>query len=224
MRLRGPWECTPLTVSTGQDAPAARRVVMPCSWAAAGLAGFAGRARFIRRFGYPGRIDDYERVWLLGERLDGQADILLNGRELARGHRGPFAFDVTSLLGTRNQLDVVLEPDGVEGGLTGDVGLEIRCTAYLDQMTIARRGDGSALISGCVKGTAEGPLEIYVIADGRHVHYQTAEATAEGTPLHITLAPSDATGSVRVELINVATVWYVWETTLPPSASVPGLS
>ena len=62
MRLRGPWDCTPLTAVPGQTLPPPRRVVMPCAWAEARLAGRAVRARFTRRFGYPGRIDEHERA------------------------------------------------------------------------------------------------------------------------------------------------------------------
>ena len=216
MRLRGPWECIPLAAAGGQGLPAARRVTMPCTWAGAGLAGLDGRVRFTRRFGYPGRIDPHERVWLLGERLEGEADITLNGQALARGHRGEFAFEVTSLLHSRNQLDVVITNDRDDGGLTGDVGLEIRCTAYLDRMAALRAADGSVVITGAVTGSADGPLEVYVLADGKHAHYETTEASPEGTPLHIVLRSlDDSSEQVRVELINVATVWYVWETALP---------
>lgn len=205
-----------MTPVPGQTLPPPRRVVMPCDWAEARLAGHAVRARFTRRFGYPGRIDEYERVWLIGERLDGTADIALNGRELAQGHTGPFAFEVTSWLGQRNQLDIVIENEEGSGGLTGDVALEIRCTAYLDRMTASRDEAGTVTIDGAVVGTADGPLEVYVLTDGRHAHYQKIEASAAGTPLHITIGPHDPpVARVRVELINVAEVWYAWETTLP---------
>jgi len=217
MRLRGPWQCTPLAAARGQALPAPRRVVMPCTWAEARLAGRAVRAQFTRRFGYPGQIDEYERVWLIGERLEGTADITLNGRELARGHSGPFAFDVTALLGQRNQLDVVIQAERDDGGLAGDVALEIRCTAYLDNMTAHRDETGIVMIAGAVAGTADAPLEIYVLTDGRHAHYEKVEASAAGTPLHIAIGPRDPpVEQIRVELISVATVWYIWETTLSP--------
>ena len=34
-----------------------RRITMPCRWAEAGLAGFRGSVRFIRKFGYPGKAE-----------------------------------------------------------------------------------------------------------------------------------------------------------------------
>jgi hypothetical protein len=215
MRLRGPWECAPLAAAPGQALPPPRRVIMPCTWAEARLAGRVVRARFTRRFGYPGRIDEHERVWLIGERLEGTADIAVNGQELARGHTGPFAFDVTSMLGARNQLDVIIETERDDGGLSGDVALEIRCSAYLERMTASRGEAGAVVITGAVVGNADGPLEIYVLADGRHVHYQKVEPGAAGNPLHMIIERCDPpVEHIRVELINVATVWYAWETTL----------
>ena len=63
IRLRGPWECEPL--ERGRPArPPPRRMTLPCRWADGGLKDFSGRVRFRRRFGYPGQIDAYERVWL----------------------------------------------------------------------------------------------------------------------------------------------------------------
>src|SRR5229473_1709313 len=58
IRLRGPWQCEPI------DGPPPRRVIMPCRWVEARLADFHGDARFARSFGYPGRVDDSEHVWL----------------------------------------------------------------------------------------------------------------------------------------------------------------
>jgi hypothetical protein len=217
MRLRGPWECVPLAAAPGQALPPPKRVVMPCTWAEARLAGRVVRARFTRRFGYPGRIDEHERVWLIGERLEGMADITLNGQELSRGHTGPFAYEVTSLLGQRNQLDVVIEAEREDDGLSGDVALEIRCTAYLESMAASADRTGGVMISGVVVGHADAPLEIYVLADGSHVHYQNVQPSAAGTPLRVVIPPRDPPlEHIRVELINVATIWYVWETTVLP--------
>src|SRR5207247_9215684 len=56
IRLRGPWQCEPI------DGPPPRRVIVPCGWIEAGLAGFHGLARFTRRFGYPGNVDDTEQI------------------------------------------------------------------------------------------------------------------------------------------------------------------
>jgi beta-galactosidase/beta-glucuronidase len=104
-------------------------MTMPCRWSEGGLPDFAGRVRFRRRFGYPGRIDANERVWLTFAGAASVADVSLNGRFLGR-HEGadePFEFEVTSLLRDRNELIVEVESPTGDGGLWGEVALEIRC-------------------------------------------------------------------------------------------------
>src|SRR5260370_35259247 len=113
IRLRGPWECEPLarfvigtdgrkeTVTTNLPAPL--RMTMPRRWSEAGLNDFSGRVRFCRHFGYPGRLDEHERVWLTFAGVDATAEIWLNGQFLGRleGSR-PFHFEVSKLLGNHN--------------------------------------------------------------------------------------------------------------------------
>lgn len=131
IRLRGPWEYEPLArrePPTG-DLPPAGRMVLPCRWREGGLGDFVGRVRFRRRFGYPGRIDPHERVWLTFAGVDATTEVSLNGRFLGR-HEGasePFEFEVTSLLQPRNELMVEVESAG-NGGLWGEVAMEIRAT------------------------------------------------------------------------------------------------
>src|SRR5438477_13088651 len=89
IRLRGPWECEPLAraVSDAQGRsemvvealPPPRRMVLPCRWGEGGLADFAGRVRFRRRFGLPRQLDAHERVWLTFAGVDGVAWLSLNG-------------------------------------------------------------------------------------------------------------------------------------------------
>jgi hypothetical protein len=57
---------------------------MPCRWADGGLRDFSGRVRFRRRFGYPGRIDVHERVWLTFDEIEGMTEIQLNGTLLSQ--------------------------------------------------------------------------------------------------------------------------------------------
>src|SRR5438034_10858046 len=92
IRLRGPWECEPLAARAGTPLPGRRRVTMPGRWGELGLPGFAGMVRFLRKFGYPGRIDDYERMWLTCEGLEGTAEVVLNEQGVAKDQIGPFAF------------------------------------------------------------------------------------------------------------------------------------
>jgi beta-galactosidase/beta-glucuronidase len=108
--------------------PPSRRMTMPCRWSEGGLQHFAGRVRYRRRFGYPGRIDSDERVWLTFAGADSLAEVSLNNRFLGR-HEGadePFEFEVTNLLQDRNELIVEVESPTETGGLWGEVALEIR--------------------------------------------------------------------------------------------------
>jgi beta-galactosidase/beta-glucuronidase len=137
IRLRGPWECEPLarfvTTPDGQnetvttDLPAPRRMTIPCRWRDGGLKDFAGRVRFRRHFGYPGRIDENERVWLTFTGIEGTAEIKLNGQLLRPREQtqDPLEFEITGLLGNRN--DLVVDVEGQEtGGIYGEVAMEIR--------------------------------------------------------------------------------------------------
>ena len=88
IRLRGPWTAEPLFRLMGNnerstaDLPSAFRMVMPGRWKDGGLLEFCGGVRFTRHFGYPGRIDDYERVWLTFAGLEGNAAVSLNEESL----------------------------------------------------------------------------------------------------------------------------------------------
>src|SRR6516165_8320259 len=110
MRLRGPWECEPI------DGPPPRRVVVPCGWVEAGLAGFRGAARFSRNFGYPGKIDDTEHAWLTGDGCVGCVEVAVNSQLLMREPRDVFAFDITKLLSPRNRLEIVIRGDSDQAG------------------------------------------------------------------------------------------------------------
>src|SRR5438876_11024114 len=182
IRLRGPWEYEPLARWEGQtgDLPPAGRMVLPCRWQEGGLGDFAGRVRFRRRFGYPGRIDSHERVWLTFEGVDAVADVSLNGHILGR-HEGasePFEFEVTSLLRPRNELTVEVE-SAENGGLWGEVAMEIRATAFLRAVRtwVADAEEGNRLhVAGEVVGSSDQPLEMYVLLDRSNVAYATVRS------------------------------------------------
>jgi hypothetical protein len=203
-------------------------MTMPCRWGEAGLADFEGRVRFRRRFGYPGRIDAHERVWLTFEGVGGDAEIRLNdhalGRRSAPEQGEAFEFDVTSLLQARNELIVDVVGTERQGGLWGEVALEVRCAAFLSDLRriAVPRPDGVELhVTGRVVGTAERPLELYVVQDRSVVAYQVVTATPEGQPFEIIVPISPATGErpddvsssrvVKVDLVNGAIVWYTSE-------------
>lgn len=85
IRLRGPWECQVLESlpSEGTTAKAGPlgRVTMPCDWSSTLGADFHGRVRFTRKFNQPTNLGS-ERVWLVIERLVGNATLALNGMPL----------------------------------------------------------------------------------------------------------------------------------------------
>jgi hypothetical protein len=224
IRLRGPWECE----AAGQPA---RHVTMPARWGAGELADLHGRLRFRRRFGYPGRIDAEERVWLTCADIAGMGVIWLNGQSL-RPHEKDFEHDVTTLLKSRNELVIeVGTPDAVSGWW-GEVALEIRRTAFLRGLKGWLKGEegGTRLyVTGEVVGTSDRPLELYALLGQRTVLYAKVDAAPEGRPFHLisdALGPcsSDADGSragslprhIRIDLIDGGVIWYATEIRLMP--------
>lgn len=223
IRLRGPWECEPLLRRTpspgveGEALPSPRRMSMPCHWSQGGLPGFTGCVRFRRSFGYPGRLDDYERVWLTFAGIGGEAEAVLNERPLGRIATGS-EIEITSLLQRRNELTIEVDGTAEQGGLWGEVALEVRCTAFLCDLRCSAILTGERVevrVSGRVVGEAERPLEVYVLLDRSVVGYQAVSAARGGQPFEIlgsaTGSPSPEQGNVvpvRVDLVNGAVVWY----------------
>src|SRR5262245_45433612 len=80
IRLRGPWEHEPLARAAGDDRPLPPPgpLRLPARWADGPLADFAGRVRLRRPFGYPGRLDDHERVFLVIDGAAGCRAVTLN--------------------------------------------------------------------------------------------------------------------------------------------------
>jgi hypothetical protein len=200
---------------------------MPCRWADAGLPGFAGRVRFTRRFGYPGQIDVFERVWLVFAGVEGTAEVALNGVALGRhdGADGPFEHEVTALLRERNVLVVEVEELTGRGGLWGEVALEIRRTAYLRGVRFDAAGT-ALRAAGAVVGSSERPLELYLLLGNRSAGYAVIEPAPEGRPFLLSSGPleperlSAGQHTARVELVDAATVWHFVEQSFafPPAA------
>jgi len=110
--------------------PAPRKMTMPCRWSEGGLNDFSGRVRFRRHFGYPGRIDDNERVWLTFAGVEATAQIWLNDEFLGRQEGDhPCEFEVTKFLAVGNDIRVEVEGEAETGGLWGEVAMEIRQVA-----------------------------------------------------------------------------------------------
>ena len=205
IRLRGPWDCTP-----AGEMP--RRVTVPCRLADWDLINVP--VLLTRKFGYPGRIDPQECVWLTLSHVEGSATLTLNGQLLGQARDGPFEGNVTAILRPHNHLDIL-----VCGSQVGEVAMEIRATAFLQGVRV-RRAAGKLCVEGTVAGACEGPLELYVLVDGRHAYYRTVGGGESF------VAELDKEGqTVRVELIHVSTVWYVVELAgggAEPEAPNPG--
>jgi hypothetical protein len=186
---------------------------MPCRWSEGGLSGFAGRVLFRRRFGYPGRLDDTERVWLTFAGLTGRAVVHLNGRLLGSPDvpANGFEYEITALLQARNELLVEIEA-GLDGGLWGEVALEVRRTAFLRQVQIHFK-EQRIQVEGEIAGSAERPLDLYVILDRATIASTIVDA---GRAFSLVSEPISAQGShtVRVELVDGAMVWYTLEQTI----------
>lgn len=196
IRLRTPWETDD-----------GRRVAVPSRLRDIGAS--AGVVRLQRKFGYPGRIDDFERVWLTFDHLEGSAEVILNGRSLGNELSERFELEVTSLLHARNNMEVILKADSELCGITGEVALEIRCAVYLRDVHASKSSLGDLSVRGRLLGRWDGPLDLYVLIDGRNAGYQSLRAEGEPMAFEIVVPASEASGqSIRVDLVQGALVWY----------------
>ena len=207
IRLLGPWDCEPL----GSSAPPVRRFVPPARLRDVGLVDFIGAVCLVRRFGYPGRIDSYEHVWLTFAEIAGTADIALNDRPLAQAATGSLEVEITERLAPRNRLEVVLHADSDAAGLPGEIALEVRRDAFLRGLGAHADADGSVHVTGRVHGCSSRPLEVYLLADRQHVGYALVEAGAAGQPFELAFRLDAVPRTVRVELVCVAECWHAAE-------------
>jgi hypothetical protein len=66
-------------------------------------------------------------------------------------------------------------------------------------------------LGGEVVGTCDAPLELYAVIGRRTVSYALTTAASAGQPFHLIADPSipvQPAGSVHIELVHGATVWY----------------
>lgn len=189
IRLRGPWQYTAATREG--------TVTMPGRLRDFGLD--AERVSFRRRFGHPRQLDDFERVWLVCDGIDGSARFRLNEQELGT-FTTAFSHEIPSILRQRNLLEVELTATNDAAGLWAEVALEIRRTAWLTNLT--KRVEGDRIhVSGEVTGTCDGPLDLYLLCAGATVHHQMIKP---GESFDV----SATHPQTRIELIQGATVWY----------------
>jgi hypothetical protein len=215
IRLRGPWEWDTLTgPAVRGDAARRGRVTMPCSLAQAGLSSQTGPVRFSRRFGMPGSLDRNEHVWLCFEPQARQTDVILNEQRLAElVGSGRFAVECTNVLRQRNQLDVLLQANSDQDGLTGETYLEIRRSAYLQNARVRRLPDGRMAITVELSGKSEHELDLYLLSGRQTLAYRkTSVAGGHQTAELISDSPVAVEASdLRLELVQGGVVWYQLE-------------
>ncbi len=212
IRLRGPWEYEVLDVPGG-GAPRAGRVMLPCPrWD-----GPPGHVRFRRRFGYPGQIDAHERVWIVFDGLASPVRVSVNGTDLGM-HFVTAEVDVTQLLGSRNELTLENTDLACGKGLWDEAALEVRCTAYLRDVQV-QRVEGQIRARGEVVGTAEGPLELYLVADRSPAGYARVDPAEGVQPFELRGVGTNEEGKpvdrATIELVQGAVVWYRVERAVP---------
>lgn len=194
IRLRHPWQCEGLDAS---------------------------RARFTRRFGYPGQIDNDERVWLTLADLAGPSSISLNGALLTETTSACawLEQDVTTLLLPRNELRLEMPAPAERVQPWSEVALEVRCLAFLRGMqveVITVEGRLELDVRGEVVGTADRPLDLYVLLDRYQAGYARVQARTAGEAFQLRCQnlPPEAVASrplrVQIDLVSGARVWYTW--------------
>lgn len=197
IRLRGPWE-----MSVGEGPPLI--VKMPARWDAPPLSNLHGPVRCLRKFGAPRQLDDGEFVWLVFRDFPTAVEAQLNGKHLGTSQVGAFEFPVS--LKPRNRLELTMSPPTERACAWGEVAMEIRRSAWLCQLSLTPVQNEWTL-TGSVVGTSAEPLELYVMVGGRQLHYQEIEPRPEGQPFATRFAWPDLR-EIKVDLVNVATVWY----------------
>jgi len=111
-----------------------------------------------------------------------------------------------------------------DGGLWGEVALEIRCAAFLRDVRLhaAFSGESARLhATGDVIGASNQPLELYIILDRFTVGYQTVNPECASfridsedlPPERWRLVTGETHGihAVRVELVHAGVTWYTFE-------------
>ncbi len=229
IRLRGPWQCEPAARAVKrvdgefemvpQALPPPRPMTMPCRWGDGGLSDFAGRVLFRRRFGRPRRLDPHEVVWLTFVGVDTIALVTLNGCFLGRHEQagGPFEFEVTELLLERNELVVEVEALSGNGGLWGEVALEVRAAAFLRDVRVWRElaeGTVRLHVQGEAVGMCDRPLDLYVLMGRSTIAYRPIQPTPAGQAFDLVYDGPIELAEIRIDLVNGAVVWYTVACTL----------
>jgi beta-galactosidase/beta-glucuronidase len=198
IRLRGPWQFEPLARSQaapdGQivehcdDLPPAGRSTVPCDWGTVLGTDFRGRVGYRRSFNAPATLDPHERLWLVVEGADARGGVWVNGAGLGDvpGYAVWSAFDVTSLVGPRNEIRLevdlpagaaALRPgrENLAGGPIGEVRLEVRSAQFLEGLAVfscGEREEPHLAIRGRIAGEpTQASLAVVIGAGDRELAY-----------------------------------------------------
>jgi hypothetical protein len=197
IRLRGPWQFEPLvrslaiaggqSIERHEDLPSAGRATVPSDWGETLGIEFRGRVRYRRAFNPPASLDPHERLWLVVEGVDARGVVSLNGVRLGEvpGYAVWSSFDITHLVGQRNELSLDVElPAGdclrpgreqVPGGPIGEVRLEVRSQSFLDSLalwSVVNDGEQRFVVEGRVEGHPTGtPTAVILGGYNRELAY-----------------------------------------------------
>jgi hypothetical protein len=168
-------------------------------------------AKLVRKFGLPRVLDDYERVWITCTGVSDASQWSLNGEPIGNFDtvQTDLEMEVTGRLRNRNDLAVHIESSSSEGGLWGEVALEIRGTYFLRKV-----GIDDETLTGVVVGPGDTRLELYVLRFGRTVRYETITAAPAGRPFTFALPklesepPAGDFPTWRIDLVEGANRWF----------------
>jgi hypothetical protein len=190
-------------VSQGDEKPAI--VKMPARWDDGALANLHGQVCFLRKFGAPRQVDEGEVTWLIFRDFPTAVIAELNGRTL--GTSATPTFEFPAALETRNRLQLTMTAPENRACTWGEVTLQIRRSAWLADLSLTPVGPNGWKVAGAVVGASPEPLELYVMAGGQQLHYREILPLPEGQ-LFEAVFTRPQLREVKVDLVNVATVWY----------------
>ena len=101
------------------------RTTVPASWSDALGDDFRGEACYVRHFNRPTGLESNTPVHLVIGSVRSRGDVYLNGQRLGECDENERRLGVAQLLEQRNTLAVVVSSDEFEGGIVGEVRIEI---------------------------------------------------------------------------------------------------
>lgn len=150
IRLRGPWQFTPLATTywsdsaesqeTGIEVPPPGTMKIPNDWSDTLGDSFHGKVLFQRYFHKPTGLEQGDLVQITLTEVNALATVFLNHEAIGTGDvsQGKSTFEVTDKLELRNLLEVIIDfpaldaksaplntIEGRTGGITGEVQIEI---------------------------------------------------------------------------------------------------